>query len=92
MTFDQFYRDLYLPRHPTGLCKILHLIGLPASMGYVGIVIWLRDWWLLLLLPVPAYLFGWLGHLWARNHPTFFTYPVWSFRGYWKMIAGMLLG
>ena len=48
--------------------------------------------WLLLLTPVPTYLFGWLGHFIVHNRPTFLQHPVWSFLGYWKMIAAMLTG
>jgi len=90
MTFDQFYRDLYWPRHENRVCRYLHLIGLPVTAFFVIFDILFQYWWLLLLTPVPAYLFGWLGHLWARNNPTFFLHPYWSFLGFWKMIGRML--
>jgi hypothetical protein len=92
MTFHDFYQRDYLPRHPTGVCRLFHLLGLLASLVLLGVAVWLRVWWLLLLLPAPAYLIAWLGHLAVPNHPTFFEHPVWSFFGYWKMLGSMLAG
>jgi hypothetical protein len=92
MSFNKFYRDVYLPRHPNGVCRWLHLLGIPASVIFVGFVIWFEEWWLLVLFPIPAYFFGWTGHLCVGNHPTFFTHPFLSFRGYWKMIAALVFG
>jgi hypothetical protein len=92
MTFSEFYRNDYLPRHADPACRWLHLLGVPMAATYAAVVAWLGWWWALVLLPVPAYLFGWLGHLIAHNRPTFFEHPVLSFLGYWKMLAGMLTG
>lgn len=90
MTFEQFYREQHLPRPTDPGCRLLHAIGPPASAIYAGVVVSLQQWWLLLLTPVPTYLFSCLGHLWAGNVTTVFGHPLWSFRGYWKMLAGML--
>jgi hypothetical protein len=92
MTFRQFYAQAYLPRHPAGACRLLHLLGVPAAAALAALVVWLRVWWLVVLVPMPAYVLGWLGHLLVRNVPTFFEHPVWSFVGYWKMIASIVLG
>jgi hypothetical protein len=92
MTFSEFYNQVYLPRHADKYCRLLHLLGLVTSAIYGGVVVWLGIWWLLVLLPVPAYLVAWLGHLVAHNRPTFFEQPVFSFFGYWKMIGAMLTG
>ena len=89
MTFAAFYRDDYLPRHADPACKWLHLLGVPAAATYGCAVAWFGQWWLLILLPVPAYLLGWLGHLVMGNHPTFFTHPLLSFLGYWKMVTAV---
>jgi hypothetical protein len=92
MTFDQFYREKYLPRHPTPACRLFHLLGLLASAAYLGVLVWLRLWWPLVLLPLPTYLVAWVGHLTVPNQPTFFEHPVWSFLGFWRMIRAMLAG
>ena len=92
MTFRQFYSQDYIPRHPPGACRLLHLVGVPASAALLAFIVWLRVWWLVVFVPVPAYLLGWLGHLLVRNRPTFFEHPVWSFFGYWKMIGSIVTG
>ena len=92
MTFDQFYREVYLPRHLDKACRAMHVLGLVASVAYVGFVIWLQIWWLLVFAPVLTYLIAWVGHLLVHNTPTFFEFPVWSFAGYWKMIGEIITG
>jgi hypothetical protein len=40
-----------------------------------------------------GYGFAWVGHFFIeRNKPASFHYPLWSFRGDWKMWALMLRG
>ena len=92
MTFHQFYTQQYLERHAYLPCRLLHVMGPPVTLALVGVIIWLQDWWLLALAPVPSFLLAWLGHLLAHNRPTFFEHPVWSIWGYWKMIAAMVMG
>ncbi|HJZ53698.1 MAG TPA: DUF962 domain-containing protein [Gemmataceae bacterium] len=92
MTFTRFYADIYLPRHADPACKWLHLIGVPAAAVYGGLVAWLGQWWLLVFLPVPPYLLGFLGHVVAHNQPTTFRYPLLSILGYGKMLVGALTG
>src|SRR4051794_15958388 len=92
MTFTQFYHEMYLPRHADPVCRWLHALGVPIAVVYGCVVAWLEQWWLLVLLPAPGYLLGWIGHLVAHNRPTFFEHPILSFLGYWKMLADMLTG
>jgi hypothetical protein len=92
MTFAEFYIQEYLPRHSDKRCRLMHVLGLVVSAAYAVVIVWLGIWWLLVLLPMPAYLVAWIGHLIAHNRPTFFEQPVFSFLGYWKMIGAMLTG
>jgi hypothetical protein len=92
MTFAAFYRDVYLERHAAPVCRLFHLLGLLASACWLGLVVWLRIWWLLVFLALPTYLVAWLGHVLANNQPTFFAHPFWSFFAFWKMIASILVG
>ena len=92
MTFNEFYHRDYLARHANGVCKTLHVVGLPLAVVLGGVAVWLQIWWLLALLPVPVFLLAWLGHLCRHNSPTFFEYPWWSVLGYWKMIGAILTG
>src|SRR5947209_2130254 len=92
MSFQDFYAKEYIERHPVGVCRLLHILGVPASIIPVAVACWLQLWWPLLFLPVPTYLLAWLGHLAVHNKPTAFEHPLWSMRGYWKMVAAMLTG
>ena len=92
MTFDEFYTKEYLTGHSNRTCKLLHVFGLLASAAWFLLVVWLGTWWLLLFLPVPAYLLAWLGHFLAHNWPTASRHPIWSFLAYWKMIAETITG
>src|SRR5438067_1632090 len=47
MTFQEFYTQAYLERHADWRCRLLHVLGLPASAAYVVVVVWLEVWWLL---------------------------------------------
>src|SRR5262249_57511592 len=64
-----------LGRHTARACRLLHLLGPPASALYLGVVVWLQVWWLALLTPLPTYFLAWLGHVAAGNRPTFFEHP-----------------
>jgi hypothetical protein len=92
MTFGQFYAQGYLRDHPKGLCRLFHLLGVVASAAFLAFIVWLGVWWLLVLLPVPAYLLSWIGHLLVPNRPTTFGHPVWSFVGYWKLVGSIVTG
>ena len=92
MTFHEFYSQEYLVRHADRTCRLFHFLGLLASLAFLAVAVWLRVWWLLVLLPLPTYLLAWLGHVLAHNQPTFFEHPVWSFFAYWKMIGAMVVG
>src|SRR5690242_12853653 len=93
MTFRQFYPQEYVPRHSAGACCLLQLLGVPACAARLAaVIVWLRVWWLIVLVPVPGYLLGWPGHLLVPNRPTFFEHPVWSFLGDWKMIGTIATG
>jgi hypothetical protein len=92
MTFAKFYRDVYLPRHAAPVCKWLHLLGVPIAAAYAGIVAWLGQWWLLVFIPVPVYVLGWVGHMLAHNRPTSFEHPLLSFLAFWKMFLETFSG
>lgn len=89
MTFTDFYKDHYVPRHSQLLCRGLHLVGMVASFCLAGVALWLQDWWLIPLIPVPTFLFGWLGHFTAGNRPTFLEHPMWSVMAFGKMVGGI---
>ena len=50
MTFQDFYEREYIPRHPPGACRLLHLLGPPVSAAFLGVLLWLQLWWALVLV------------------------------------------
>jgi hypothetical protein len=92
MTFDEFYSQMYVPRHADPVCRLMHYLGLAGSAVLLAVAIWLRVWWLLFLLPVPTYLLAWFGHLLVHNRPTFFEHPWWSFLAFLRMVTSPATG
>ncbi|TMQ35064.1 MAG: DUF962 domain-containing protein [Planctomycetota bacterium] len=92
MTFDEFYRGEYLPRHADKRCRAMHLLGLAASAAYLAVVLWSQVWWLVVFAPTPTYFIAWVGHWIVDNSPTFFEHPIWSFFAFWKMIVAVVTG
>ena len=92
MTFEEFYTQVYLVRHASPVCRWFHLVGLLAGFAFLGLVVLVQHWWMLLLVPVPAYALAFFGHLLVKNKPTTFEYPVWSVFAFWRMIGAMLVG
>lgn len=91
MDFEQFYTQVYLAHHRSAFCRFLHFFGLFVAAVLLGLIVWFEEWWFLLLLPVPVYAFGWLGHLLEHNRPTTWTNPYWSLLAYFRMVASVLL-
>jgi hypothetical protein len=89
-TFDEFYTQQYRARHADKLCRAFHLAGFLASALFLGVVVWLENWWLLPFVPLPTFLLGWVGHRSVGNQPTFLEHPLWSIRAFGKMFGGIL--
>lgn len=87
LTFQEFYQQ-YLRGHAAPWCKRLHYLGPLLGLAYFVTVIYLKWYWLLVLLPVPIYSCSWLGHWVGGTWPEVFGQPWWSFRAYWRMVLG----
>jgi hypothetical protein len=75
------------------LCRALHFFGtLTGVIIAVYAVLTMHPLWLL-AAPVAGYGASWIGHFFVeKNRPATFTYPLWSFRGDFKMLGLMLRG
>lgn len=91
-TFAEFYRS-YLAHHDHPINRGLHVLGLLSAICLLAAAVALRQWWLLLLLPVVGYGCAWIGHFaFERNKPTAFRSPWWSFLADWRMCADVIRG
>ncbi len=86
-SWDEFW-PFYLGEHRVPLCRVLHVIG--TTLGGILAMLGLTTGHLVLLIPavVLGYAFSWIGHFFVEhNKPASFRYPLWSFRGDWKMLS-----
>jgi hypothetical protein len=91
-SFEEFW-PYYVQEHRAEGSRILHFIG--SSLGLICLVSTFITGapWLIPLGLALGYGFAWTGHFFIEhNQPATFQYPLWSFRGDWKMWRLMLLG
>jgi hypothetical protein len=91
-TFAEFW-PFYLREHSKPATRLLHLVGTSLSLLIVVGAVALRRPLLLFPALICGYAFAWVGHFFVEhNRPATFKYPLWSFRGDFKMWACALTG
>lgn len=91
-SFREFY-PFYLSEHRNGTCRKLHFAGSALVLVLLAAALALREWWLLVLVPVVGYGFAWVGHFgFEKNRPATFRYPFYSLIGDWVMFWQLLTG
>lgn len=91
-SFQEFW-PFYLGEHSTAQCRIQHFLGssVGATLFFVALVTGNFDW--IFLAIVCGYGGAWWGHfVFEKNRPATFKYPIYSFRGDWKMFWMMMVG
>ena len=85
-TFEEFW-PFYLTQHQNSRCRNLHFFGTTLALLFFVLTFISGHYALLILSPVIAYFFAWIGHFgFEKNRPATFTYPRWSFYGDLKML------
>lgn len=91
-SFQDFW-PFYVGEHSHPVSRWLHFLGTTCVFVLLGYVIYSRNWWLLLVLPVVGYGFAWVGHfIIEKNRPATFKHPLWSLIGDFKMWGLMATG
>src|SRR4030095_13199561 len=91
-TFEEFWPH-YVAEHSDPRTRTLHAVGTTASLACLLALVAKRKWKLLPLALLPGYGTAWLSHFFIeKNKPATFDYPLWSFRGDYKMIGMMISG
>jgi hypothetical protein len=93
-TYREFW-PFYLEEHSKPATRGMHYIGSTLVFVVLFAALVMREWWLLLLVPLVGYGFAWWAHFRIEgNQPATFTYPVWSlfsdFRMYFLWLGGQL--
>ena len=80
-SFKQFY-PFYLGQHANVTCRRLHVIGTLSAVALATTSLALQQPSRLLVAPLVAYAFAWVGHFFfEKNTPATFQHPWYSFRG-----------
>ncbi len=84
-SFAAFY-PVYLRMHDHPVNRRLHLAGNLLGLAAIGLAVAERRWWTLLLAPLLANGFAWIGHwFFQHNRPGVFHYPLYGMLGSWRM-------
>jgi hypothetical protein len=91
-SFAEFW-PFYVQEHRRPATRLLHFLGSTLAIVLMLAAIALRQWWLLIGVPLVGYGFAWLSHFGIEhNRPATFEYPLWSLAADWKMWLLMLSG
>jgi hypothetical protein len=91
-SFREFY-PYYLGQHANRISRRLHVSGTLLALLLAGGALVSGRWLLLLAVPLAGYLPAWLGHFFFEgNSPATFSYPLYSLRGDFAMLADVLTG
>lgn len=91
-SYAEFW-PFYVSQHAQAGTRLLHLIGTALGVICLIVALVLREWWVLLAVPVVSYGFAWTAHFFVEhNKPATFTYPLWSLRGDFQMFTLTLRG
>ena len=92
MNMNEYYTE-YLKLHTNPKCRLMHFLGLWATVAYVTAVVFSGVWFGLLLAPFVVYPFAWTGHyVFEKNKPAAFSDPVKAKIADWIMFKDILLG
>lgn len=91
-SFREFY-PFYLEEHRHPTSRRLHVVGTSIALATLAFAVATREWWLLLVAPLPGYLFAWIGHFFfEKNRPATFSHPLYSLAGDFVMLRDVLAG
>jgi hypothetical protein len=86
-TFEEFWPH-YLSEHSHPLNRALHFAGTTVALGCAALGLATMNPFMLPAALAAGYGPAWIGHFMVeKNRPATFTYPLWSFRGDFKMYA-----
>lgn len=77
MSFEEYFWNLYLPKHKHPLTKLLHFFGLGLTWTCIVLFLMTLQWWYLPLAWCIVYPFAWTAHLLIeKNKPAAFKSPI----------------
>lgn len=96
MTFDEYYRNIYLPAHSRKSTKMLHMAGIVATVAWLVLALnqsFVIGILMLVTSPFVVYPFAWSAHaFFEKNRPLAFNNPVWAKLADLRMCKEILTG
>jgi hypothetical protein len=90
-SFEAFW-PYYVAQHSRLVTRALHLAGTTMALACLAAAVVVSPRWAI-AAPLVGYGLAWVGHFFfEHNRPATFTYPLWSFRGDFRMFRLMLTG
>jgi hypothetical protein len=95
VSFEHYYKNIYLPAHKKRGTRIAHLIGQVVTFVWFIAAIFIGSIIMILLTPLVVYPFAWGSHLLIeKNEPLAFT-SVWAakladIRMCYEMLSGQI--
>jgi hypothetical protein len=90
--FTEFW-PYYVCEHGHPANRRIHFIGTFFTLGFLVAAIILRNYWLLIGMPLMGYGMAWFGHFFVEhNKPATFKAPIWSLMGDYKMFFLICIG
>lgn len=84
-SFEEFW-PFYLGEHRNPLNRALHFVGTSTALATLAFGALTLNPLAIPAAAVAGYGPAWIGHFFIeKNKPASFTYPLWSFRGDFKM-------
>lgn len=78
-SFEGYFYNVYLPLHKKPLTKLLHLLGVVATVAFIVAALYFGYPYLLILAPFIVYCFAWPAHWWVeKNQPAAFSNPFYA--------------
>ena len=91
-TFEEFW-PFYVGEHRNPICRVLHYVGTSVGYSIGAVAILTLNPALIPVALVAGYAPAWIGHFFIeKNKPASFKYPLWSFRGDFRMLTYALTG
>jgi hypothetical protein len=91
-SFAEFW-PFYVREHRRRATRFWHFCGTSLALLVLIAALVMRQWLVLLAVPVCGYAFAWLSHLLVeKNRPATFSYPLWSLLADFKMWALIATG
>lgn len=93
-TYAAFF-PFYLAEHSRPDTRAMHYFGTALGLLLFVAAVTTRNFWLVPAAFVTGYGFAFLAHhIFEKNRPATFTYPLWSFRAdfhmFWLWLTGQL--